>query len=289
MKRFNKKAIQLNLWTLVSMLILILLIFALFFFLQDVRENTFFERNVLAKDLSLTMNAIQGMPGDVYFNYESNLLNMFNITFEENKALVKDGRRENYYLFYVTKGFSDDYKGDFEQPDDLSFTKASSILKIEEGFFSFVEEENCPQAEGKKINDEGLVFLHPLREDSREFAVKIEEGITPASRVYDEITGSEADLPVLVAVDIKDEMDESVNIYYLNHDRNSRSLACFLHNEMLDSDSFREVRYTSGTGLDIARVDSYVSILIEAGEGASPRLIVNRINRAFDKYDENLQ
>lgn len=291
MKRFNKKAIQISLWTLVSMLIMILFILALFFFLQDVSEDTFFERNVLAKDLSLTMNAIQGMPGDVYFNYESKLLNKFNLSFEENKVIVSESIRENSYLFYVTKDFSDDYKKDFEQPEDLSFTKAGRQLRIEEGLFSFVEEQDCPEPEGKLIIEEGLVFLHPVREGARELARDTEQRIDPTSRVYDEITGSGVDLPVLVAVDVKDVEDESINLYYLNNDRNSRSLACLVHNEVVDSDGFSEVRYTSGTGKETARenIGGYVAILIEAGGEVSPHKVANIINNAFTKYDENIQ
>lgn len=292
MRWLKKRGVQLNLWTLVSILLLVLLILALFYFIRDVEENTFFERNLLAKDLSLTMNSIQGMPGDVYFNYESNLLNRFNVTFEENRVLVEEKMRSNSYLFYVTQALSDDYIKRFEEPEDLSFTKARPILKIEEGLFSFVQEEECPAPEGKMINEDGIVYLHSENEEAKEELVdNMKNSLDPVHRVYDEIAGSDVDLPVLVALDAKEELGSGINIYYLNNDRNSKALACRLYNEMIERDSYGQVSYYSGVDRDLASedIDDYVAISIEAGSDVSGFSLATTLNDVFEDYDENIQ
>jgi len=101
---FNRKGISHDLFFNVFELVLaFIVILALFQFITDVVEQTIFEKNFLARDLSVLVNTLYAAPGNVVYNYDEDMDN-FILNFEKNKISVfEKGENEDdvttFYLF----------------------------------------------------------------------------------------------------------------------------------------------------------------------------------------------
>jgi len=126
---FNRKGISHDLFFNVFELILaFIVVLAIFQFITDVVEQTIFEKNYLARDLSLLVNTLYAAPGEVSYNYGEDL-NSFILNFEESKLSVfeKDEKEEDVITFYL-----------FAENEELPFIHKKineGAEKIDIGFF----------------------------------------------------------------------------------------------------------------------------------------------------------
>ncbi len=290
---YGKRGFQLSIWVLVEILLLIALILPLFVFVSNVSEDTFFERNILAKDTALLMGVVQSVPGDVHYSYENNLLNKFNISFDENELVVRDGRNRDSYPFYMGEGFSRAYVRDFDVPSALTFIKESYNVNVEEGLGHMSERSECPPAGDRgKISSDGIVFIYPMDERAREISGAISSLLDVNSIVIDEVSDSGVDLPVLIAVGTEDLNINTANVHYLNNNRESRAFGCHVHNNLIERDFFDEVMLLPGLGMEVTREDigNYAAVLIFANPEDRVQTVLGRaIKDSIREYDETVQ
>jgi len=124
----NRNGISHDLFFNVFELVLaFIVILALFQFLTDVIEQTIFEKNFLARDLSVLVNTLYAAPGKVVYNYNEDL-DSFILNFEESKIKVFeiDEAEEDVTTFYL-----------FAENDEVPFKENKLNVdagKIEIGF-----------------------------------------------------------------------------------------------------------------------------------------------------------
>ncbi len=291
MYNLRKRGVQLSLWTLVELLLIIGLIVPLFLFIDDVRNDTFFERSLLSKDLALTIGTIQSLPGKIHYTHDGKLLEKFNITFEKNDVVVAEEEKKTSYPFYVGKRFSDNYIKIFEGPSTITFTKSENTLNVEEGLGHITDLQKCLEATGDRIQEKGIVYIYAKCERSQEIGKNLAQFLSATSFLHKEMPTSEAELPILIKIEIKEEKAKSAKIYYSEHNRNSRVLSCNIHH-MLDEDgSFDEIMHLPGRDVFEEREDisNYVAVSIQIGPDTSSSTLTRRINEAIEKYDESIQ
>ena len=57
------------LWTIIALVLIALIAATFMLFIKDVKENTYFQKTYVAKDLALLLNKIQASPGEVQYHY----------------------------------------------------------------------------------------------------------------------------------------------------------------------------------------------------------------------------
>ena len=98
-------------YIIAQMFLIVLIAVALFTFIDDVADQTLFEKNYLSKDIALIVNSIYASPGDVSYTYPGDIKN-FIIDFKPGQVYVYE---------------------EFEQYEELAYPKC---------FYSFLEGSN---------------------------------------------------------------------------------------------------------------------------------------------------
>ncbi len=122
-----------NVFELVLALVVAL---ALFQFINNVVKSTEFEKNYLARDLSLMVNTVYSSPGDVSYTYGENLGgNSFSIKLEPNSVIVreKDSEVPIFYNFAENNNILFSYNGFQTDKDKISlmFNKLNGQIIVE--------------------------------------------------------------------------------------------------------------------------------------------------------------
>jgi len=102
---------------------------AIFTFINDVAEQTIFEKNFLVRDISLVINTLYAAPGEVSYNYIEDT-GEFTLEFTKNKITIyKEKEKSNTNIFYL---FSENKNKPFNH----------KILNPKKAKISFVKSEN---------------------------------------------------------------------------------------------------------------------------------------------------
>ena len=118
-----------------ELIVALIVAVALLSFVTDVAEGTIFEKNYIARDLSLLVDTIYTAPGDVEYTYVENT-NRFIVDFSESKIKVLNNEKENtpetFYLFGENKKIPVSYTKISFLPlnHNIKFTKSSNLLGI---------------------------------------------------------------------------------------------------------------------------------------------------------------
>lgn len=100
MKKLGKKS-QHEIMFIVFQLMMIAAIFAsLMFYVGSLKEQTFFRKLALSRDLALVANTLYAAPGNIEYTYTPELnLSEFDYSFDEQKISVIEQGRETVYPF----------------------------------------------------------------------------------------------------------------------------------------------------------------------------------------------
>lgn len=94
-KRLNKKAgmNDLLLKSLTNLILLAIILAALLGYVRDVVTDKSFEKNFLARDISLTLDALYAAPNDAYVDYTTKE-GVFTFDFKQNKVIVSSAKEQ---------------------------------------------------------------------------------------------------------------------------------------------------------------------------------------------------
>jgi hypothetical protein len=107
-----------------GLVLAIIVIIAIFSFIRDVSEQTIFEKNYFARDISLLINTIYSAPGDVVYDYADDKED-FIVEIEEGKVFVfSEGEDKEDRIFYF---FGEDTNFDI---DENKFSYLGKPIKL---------------------------------------------------------------------------------------------------------------------------------------------------------------
>ncbi len=94
-KRLNKKAgmNDLLLKSLTNLVLLAIILAALLAYVRDVVTDKTFEKNFLARDVALTLDALYAAPNDAYVDYSTEE-GIFTFDFQQNKVTVSNAKQQ---------------------------------------------------------------------------------------------------------------------------------------------------------------------------------------------------
>ena len=76
-----------------------IVLLAILYFIHDIANQTIFEKNYLARDLSVLLNTIYAAPGDVAYDYNENIAGL-TFDFIGNKVQVHSKEGDSSNVFY---------------------------------------------------------------------------------------------------------------------------------------------------------------------------------------------
>ncbi|MBI4453244.1 hypothetical protein HY636_01230 [Candidatus Woesearchaeota archaeon] len=112
-----------------------IILLALLYFINDISEQTIFEKNFMARDLALLINTIYAAPGEVKYNYNENMEG-FIFDFSDSKVEIKrkqdDESANVFYPFAKTKNipFSDKRLNYEKEIVKIIFSKSADSVDI---------------------------------------------------------------------------------------------------------------------------------------------------------------
>ncbi|MBN2457734.1 hypothetical protein JXB31_01225 [Candidatus Woesearchaeota archaeon] len=247
---FNSRAAnEHSLWTLVEIVLVLLVVLGLYSFVINVKENRFFERSALSKDIALLMDTMQSVPGDVYVSYVHSGIDMskYTFNFQTNRIQVEDSdsSASNSYPYYDDKNLVNYYDSPIKNPTEIQLMKTSSrlgvSLEVEQDFIT----RNCLARTGPELGKGAYiaystVLLEPL---ARALKQKLElDGLGPIavyslSQLDDMLQGKRLVLPdgfgyvfMLSSRDVTEE--EGLPVTVISSNFESSKLSCFVSNSL---------------------------------------------------------
>ena len=122
---------------------------ALFYFINDIANQTIFERNFMARDLTLLLNTLYSAPGDVSYEYKASLADL-NFDFAKNKVEISNiqGKESTkaFYPFAKNKNmqFQDRELVYNKEYVRIKFYKTSELVNVVKPDLSNVDSESAP-------------------------------------------------------------------------------------------------------------------------------------------------
>lgn len=243
-----------SLWTIIDIILVGLLIFSMITYVSDLRQNTFFKRSVLSKDIATIMDIAQSLPGDMSFNYiyDGDIISDFNFNFYESKIVVADARlgRESSYAYYDDGRIANNYAKRIERPFSIEFVKTGDSLWVGEGLGGTKGIKKC-QAAPKELFDisKRIVFLAYEEEDDKGFVSLVNDyaamSFTSQAKEAKDLRKPDAGLySILFLFDFKDSASIADNTILLKHygrDVMGLSMACNVRNSLVSSGKFEDV------------------------------------------------
>ncbi|MFW6449480.1 MAG: hypothetical protein ACOCZ6_00370 [Nanoarchaeota archaeon] len=284
----NKRGVKKSLWTIVDIVFITILILAVFPFINDVKEDTYFEKKFLSKDMALLLNTLQYVPGDVhlmypdYAPYEDYVYN-----FEDEKVSVSESKEAiggwSYLsFFYFDNTFLIKNFDTVKEPSSIYFSKLEDSVNIDTSMQGFGE-VSCPKPSGAKIEEEGRVFI--VEEKGR--AGEIFNNIIDKSSLYNEVPPeSGVSVPVLLIIEAKESDKQSIGIHYLNKEKNTYALACNIKNFLSEKENLVSPEIFKGG----EEYKEFLAIRIELGYKDSEDIenLALGIKEGIEEYDKSI-
>lgn len=293
---FKKKGIKLSLWVFVDIIFISVLILAVFPFINDVKESTYFEKRFFSKDMALVMGTMQSLPGDVLYSYSHEKLGMsdYDFRFTKNKVAVSESDKNtggsNFvsYPFYNNQFLLNDYKGNIKNPSTIHFSKTMDVMKVDTES-SGISNRDCPKIKSAVISEKGKVFI--LHKESKQEAEKISTFIDN-SLVYDSAgVQSSLEVPVILTIDARASDENSIKVYYMNKAKETFSLGCHVRNKIAETGEFASVRLLPGLERQPSISDDFLALYFEVHymDKQSIEYLGLGIKKGIIEYDKNVQ
>jgi len=279
-------------------------------FVDDIRDNSLFEKMFLARDLAILIDTLYVAPGSVDVNYLKDTF-WFSYHFAPGKVEVYDEtdgidlRRETYFfvednnIFFEEKELS--YEEEPEKKVQLRFLKSEDRIEVKEGIgVDGIPKILCPKlesvetVEGKTLFTPALIPLSHL--GNREFKEKV-KGAFVAVISY---AGSDIDSNV-----------NNIIAYVFSSSpkmKESRRMACLILNEIISNEELKKIieknNLNNITGINVALTDGFdileqgnIAILLKIGNKEiekeknileneeAMQAIMGSINKGIEKYD----
>ena len=216
--------------------------FFLFSYSSIIVGNTIYEKEALAKDLSLTLNTIQSMPGGLFYNYASAInITKYDFSFSQQKTnIIEQDKAYISHPFFDDKKLNNDFgfnDNKLLQPSSIFLSKSGKNIQIKQTPQEFQFTQSCPYLEA---NPESILIDIGSNPTDWNMADSINLQNLLLSRTESEaptfqeriqkITDSDTDL--VISINTKQENNKNkINIYYSSTSKNiskTSAFACFI-------------------------------------------------------------
>ncbi len=236
------EATEMSLWTIVEIILTIMLITALFLYVNNIRTGNYFKEKYLVRDIALMTDLIQSIPGDLSYSYdlEGVSADKFRYVFRDNAVSIgADENRMSGYPYYDNLMINNEYSS-FDSPERISFVKKGANLYITDDAASSLMQRYCPKSDGKFSFDEGVLIIAYADERAKKIADSIgAAGYPVADAASVASAGHEKKGFAVVLISTEDADEQSVAVRYLKQDTNTVSFACNIYNNLLLTGGFQ--------------------------------------------------
>ncbi|MAE42770.1 hypothetical protein CMO93_03290 [Candidatus Woesearchaeota archaeon] len=131
----NKRGVEQEVYFVIieSVLVLVVII-AMLQWVSSIAKDEDFEKLILSRDIALTMNTLQNIPGDIYYNYSATNIELqkFNYKFKDNLISILDPGKplKISYPFSRNLLISSNIPITIEKKDSIEFEINNNILTI---------------------------------------------------------------------------------------------------------------------------------------------------------------
>jgi hypothetical protein len=231
----GKKRGVIELWMLIELLIWFLAVMMFMYKINDIKNDTLFEKQFLARDIALTTETISSLPGDVYYEYVTNAdLSRYEYVFSGSVKIFRTGESlEVTYPYYYDTHLSANLNT-MKNPKKIMFRKGGGMLDVRETLIATTSDA-CPviatKGEVSKVavdfNDDmvqvGTSVFSKLSTDGS-FITTLTRGGT-ATIMDDRIAKVGTDTSIVLSV----SKGPSLIIHHSSSEK-SRKLACLILN-----------------------------------------------------------
>jgi hypothetical protein len=257
----------------------IIIFFSLFNFISSLKENTFYDRNYIARDMALVLDSIYMAPGNIQFDYEysSKPLSRFNFYFTKTSktedysvSITEYGEKgeSNYFTAYPyakNKAIKENLKN-LQRPSAISFIKSGDILSNSDKL-SLNRLECINQSEPKDFQKFSFYYLYESEDEKKilqSLSNLLKSGLSNVDSEHivlqkDSVITVSSGMSLLVRLGNKKEAKYIKGRYFL--DPKNKILLCNLLNSILDN---------SKSDLDISLIpadEDYFGIKPKKGSG----------------------
>ena len=251
------QATLLSSWIIIELVLLLVLWFSIFNYVEDVKDGSIFEKSYVVRDLSLATETVQSVPGDLTFYYYQDYLNLwdYDYYFANNEIGISEPNDLTYritYPYYLSTKYYTTLQNMYS-PLQLIVLKEDKWFEITEyADVSFFEKLQCPDTATLFFNKDTLVIDSSLDEFplglEAYFRAKLDftkKSTTRQGATY-EFDVIEEDTNLLLSLDKSDEVTDktavTVKIPLTNKEQNEK-LACLILNSLLNY--FPEIEITA--------------------------------------------
>jgi len=220
--------------------------FFLFSYTNIITGNTVYEKEALAKDLSLTLNTIQSIPGSIFYNYTHKInVTKYNFLFFQQKTNIAEPETAyTVYSFFDDKQLTNNFGlNDHKllQPYSIFLFKSGKNTQIKQTPQDYQFTISCPYLEKNPEtilldignNNFDWNIADSIDIENIEFTRTEEQTHSLQERIQT-ITDSNSDL--IISINTKQENSKNkINIYYSSTSENiskTSAFACFIAHEI---------------------------------------------------------
>jgi hypothetical protein len=278
MKRLGKKS-QHEIMFIVFQLLMIAAVFAsLMFFVSSLKNQTFFRKLAISRDLALLTNILYAAPGNIDYTYHAANLNLseFEYSFEDQLVKVIEAGRETAYpygddsLFRLISARIREPERFYFQNNDYIFS-AREEREISQNFLKY------PYVEAGERGNLMVGFYPPENPLANQIAAELRAGKEGVGRITDANT--------LIIAEIDDETSRTLRIEIPSNPefiKQNRKLASLIMNNALERGNidYALIVPAARAELNIANTSVFISL----SEDVPIIDISQTISRALSQY-----
>jgi len=171
-KRGKKGTINEQLLLLIIDFVVIFIVwFALFHYVRSVERDTLFDKIYLSKDIALLTNTVYSSPGNLFYTYSSNKLNLsfFDFSFEDNLVTIEEHPKGNELSFPYATDLSFESKLPYmETPEKIEFAKTNNKVSVKDSLTYNLNQLSCPDIKIREKMEEQVIVIDPGHGDDPE-------------------------------------------------------------------------------------------------------------------------
>lgn len=266
----GKRGVSAMYWTIIALVLIALVTVTFFAYIKDVKDDTYFQKTYVSKDLALLLNKIQSSPGNVQYHYfqENFKTSDFDFSFDKNYVGIYAKGSQNYKVgfpfFYNTLIVNN--LDTIDTPRNLFIVKDDKTISFTDREAAFMQDttKKCDAILRKEhISKQGpkkIVLI--TTQESAVLTASIVERLDPTLFTKKEvITRNDAlgydlstvtindDIVLEIVIQTENVLQDELTVNYgrsANQD-NAKYFACLLHNTLTGSNTLRGAGITLST------------------------------------------
>jgi hypothetical protein len=256
----GKKGVSATYWMIIALVLVAMVTATFFVYIKDVKEDTYFQKTFVSKDLALLLNKIQSSPGNVQYHYfqENFKTSDFDFSFDKNYVGIYTEGSKNYKVgspfFYNT--FITNNLNTIDSPNNLFIVKDDKTISFTDRESAFMQgpTEKCDII----LNQEHISKQQPKKivlittQESAVLTASIVEQLDPALFTKKEIiTKKDAlgydlstvtmndDIVLEIVMQSENVLQDELTVNYGRsaNQNDAKYFACLLHNTLTQSNT----------------------------------------------------